>query len=163
MAAAVCAAEMAFRCSMAVQHARSADRQQHPVADRARAVALRDDALGADLAHCLEQLPAKADNVVDHDDPFTARVTDNVAQQCLAVLDCAGAEVMAVEMQEVEGEIRELLGTAPARRLGQQVDMGDAARRAPRPRRRGPARATRLRPACRTARERARCGRDRCD
>ena len=34
---------------------------------------------------------------------------------------------MAVEVEEIEGEIREPLGAALAQRLGQEVDMGDAA------------------------------------
>jgi hypothetical protein len=102
-----------------------------PVAGPATAIQtaqpLRDDALGADLAHRLQQLTANADHVVDHDDPLAAGGADDVAPQRLEILDRAGPQIMAVEVEQVEGEISEPLGPALAHGLGQQVDMGDAA------------------------------------
>jgi hypothetical protein len=65
--------------------------------------------------------------VVDHDDPLAAGCADDVAPRALTVLDGAGAQIVAVEVEQIEGEIREPLGAALAQRLGQPVDMGDAA------------------------------------
>jgi hypothetical protein len=51
---------------------------------------------------------------------------DNLAQQRLAVLDRAGAQVVAVEVEKVEGEIGEPLGSTLAHRLVSKSIMGDA-------------------------------------
>ena len=53
---------------------------------------------------------------------------DDVAQQRLAILDRAGAQIVAVEMEEVEGKIGELLGPAQTQRLAELVDVRHTAR-----------------------------------
>src|SRR4051812_28215684 len=63
------------------------------------AAPLRDDALGADLAHGLEQLPADAVDMVDTDDPLAPGRADHVAQQRLAVLDRPSPQIVPVEVQ----------------------------------------------------------------
>jgi hypothetical protein len=57
----------------------------------------------ADLVRRLEERLADAGDVVDHDDALATGGADHVAQQGLAVLDRAGAQIVAVEVEEVEG------------------------------------------------------------
>jgi hypothetical protein len=65
--------------------------------------------------------------VVDIDDPVVSGRADDVAQQGLAILDRAAAQVVAVEVQQVEGEVGELLRSACRYRFTQRIDMRDAA------------------------------------
>lgn len=56
------------------------------------------------------------------------RGADDVAQQQrLPVLDRAWAQVVAAEVKDIEGDIGEPLGPALAQRVGQEVDVGEAA------------------------------------
>jgi len=52
---------------------------------------------------------------------------DDVAQQHLAVLDPATAQVVAVEMQQVESEIGEAIRPARGDRLAQRIEVRHAA------------------------------------
>src|SRR6266566_2731277 len=60
---------------------------------------LRDDALGADLAHSLEQLFADTYDVIDINDPLATSRADDIPQQQLAVFDRTAPKIMVVEMQ----------------------------------------------------------------
>ena len=79
------------------------------------------------LAHRLKQSRTTTDDMIDRDKPRTAGDGNDVLQQRLAMLDRGAAQIMAVEVEKVEGEIGEPLGPALAQRLVQRVDMGDAA------------------------------------
>jgi hypothetical protein len=61
------------------------------------------------------------------DDPRAAGGADHIAQERLPVLDRAAAQIVAVEVQQVEGEIDELVGAALGYGFVQGVDVGDAA------------------------------------
>jgi hypothetical protein len=61
------------------------------------------------LAHRLKQRRAVADDMIDRDQTRAADGADDVAQQRLPVLNPAGAQVVAVEMEQVEGEIGDRL------------------------------------------------------
>ena len=88
---------------------------------------LRDDALGADLAHGFEELPAIADRVVDIDDPLASRLVEHLPQHLLPPLDRAAPQVVAVDVQQVEGVIDQPVRLAPRDRVVEEVEMRDAA------------------------------------
>ena len=88
---------------------------------------LRDDALGTDLAHGFEELPAVADGVVDIDDPLAPRLVEHLPQHLFPLLDRAAPQVVAVDVQEVEGVIDQPVRLAPRDRVVEEVEMGDAA------------------------------------
>ena len=69
--------------------------------------ALRDDALGPELTHRREELQTAADTVIDRDEARAAGGAEDVAQQCSLSSDRARAQIVAVEMEKVEGEIGE--------------------------------------------------------
>ena len=60
-------------------------------------------------------------------DARTAGAADHVAQKRLAILNRAAPEIMAVEVQQVEREVGELLGTPSGYGLAQRIYVGDAA------------------------------------
>ena len=60
------------------------------------------------------------------DDPFAPSGADHVAQQRFAVLYRAASQVVAIEVQQVEGEIGEPVGAALGYGLGQRVNVRDA-------------------------------------
>jgi len=88
---------------------------------------LRDDALGTDPAHGFEELPAVADGVIDIDDPLAPRRVEHLPQHLLPPLDRAASQVVAVDVQEVEGVIGQPVGLAPRDRVVEEVEMRDAA------------------------------------
>src|SRR5438046_765633 len=84
------------------------DSRLEPVPSLAAAIpaaeALRDDAFAADLAHRCEQITGAADHIINAHDARWACGADDVAQQCLPVLDRATAQIVASKVQEVEHE-----------------------------------------------------------
>ena len=86
-----------------------------------------DDALGPDPAHGFEELPAIADGVVDIDDPLASRLVQHLPQHLLPALDRAAPQVVAVDVQEVEGVIEARgLGATICRRTEAGWRAGEA-------------------------------------
>ena len=56
-----------------------------------------------------------------------AEVVDDLTQHRLALLDQAAPQVVAVEVRQVEREVGQPVGLAPAYGVVQRVDVGDAA------------------------------------
>jgi hypothetical protein len=55
----------------------------------------------------LEEIRAAADDVVDIDQARTAGLIEHLPQPCLALFDWTAAQIMTVEMQQIEGEVGE--------------------------------------------------------
>ena len=65
--------------------------------------------------------------MIDIDDPLAPCHADHIPQQHLAVFDRAAPEIVAIEVQEIEGEIGEPVWPAFADGIAQRVEMRDAA------------------------------------
>ena len=93
----------------------------------ARTEPLRDNPFGADSAHMLEQYVAPRGYVIEIDQARTLGLVESRPQQRLPLFDPAAAQVMAVQVQQIEGEIDEPIRPAPGDGVLQIADLRDTA------------------------------------
>src|SRR6266446_4966761 len=73
----------------------------------------------------LERLGAAAGDVIDIDQAWTACVVESAPEQSLPILYRTAAEIVAVKVQQIEGEIGEALRPAVGDGVLQVADMGN--------------------------------------
>jgi hypothetical protein len=64
--------------------------------------------------------------VVDIDDALALNIVDHASQGCFALFDRAPPQVVAVQMQQIKGKVRQLVG-AGGDGVVQRIDMRDSA------------------------------------
>src|SRR5439155_6023611 len=80
--------------------------------------------LSPECSHMLEQVVPRQGDVIDVDQAWTACVVDSAAQQGLPILYRATKEIVAVKVQQIEGEISKVLRPAVGDGVLQVADMG---------------------------------------